>query len=240
MGKHVPGLTFLSTLISDEPVRDPDITYYQRLLANDKAEAIEIVERYVDDQAPESVYDAIMVRALNYAERDRIEQRLTVEEEREVIETTRELLEETPVRAKLAEAKEEVDAGVEPLRVLAVPANGEGDAVALTMLADLLAHTSISLDVQAANMLTSKILEVAEREPYCAVLLADLPPSAPSKSRYLAKRLRARAPDLPILVGRWAPPELADENADALLAVGATRVASTLVESRDQLLSLCR
>jgi hypothetical protein len=144
------------------------------------------------------------------------------------------------VRAKLSEVKEEGDGVAEPLRVLAVPANGEGDAVALIMLADLLRNAPISLDVQTANMLTSEILEMAQREPQCAVLIADLPPSAPSKSRYLAKRLRARAPDLPILVGRWAPPELADENADALLAVGATRVASTLVESRDQLLGLCR
>jgi predicted PurR-regulated permease PerM len=241
MGKHVPGLGFVSTLISDEPVLDPDINYYQRLLAGDKAEAIEIVERYVDDdQPPESAYDAIMLRALNYAERDRIEERLTVQEEREVIETTRELLEDAPVRAKLSEVKEEGDGVAEPLRVLAVPANGEGDAVALIMLADLLRNAPISLDVQTANMLTSEILEMAQREPQCAVLIADLPPSAPSKSRYLAKRLRARAPDLPILVGRWAPPELADENADALLAVGATRVASTLVESRDQLLGLCR
>jgi predicted PurR-regulated permease PerM len=240
MGKHVPGLGFVSTLISDEPVLDPDITYYQRLLAGDKAEAIEIVERYVDDQPPESAYDAIMVRALNYVERDRIEERLTAEEEREVIETTRELLEDAPVRAKLCEGKEQADGVAQRLRVLAVPANGEGDAVALTMLADLLAHTPISLDVQTASMLMSEILEMAQREPQCAVLIADLPPSAPSKSRYLAKRLRARAPDLPILVGRWAPPELADENGDALLAVGATRVASTLLESRDQLLSLCR
>jgi hypothetical protein len=178
--------------------------------------------------------------ALNYAERDRIEERLTAEEERALIETTRELLEEAPVRAKMSEVGEDVEGAVEPLRVLALPANGEGDVVALSMLADLLAHTPISLDVQSANILTSEILEVAEREPYCAVILADLPPSAPSRSRHIAKRLRTRAPDLPILVGRWAPPELADENADALLAVGATRVASTLVESRDQLLSLCR
>jgi hypothetical protein len=94
------------------------------------------------------------------------------------------------------------------------------------------------LDLHPADMLTSEIIEIAEQESYRAVCIADLPPSAPSKSRYLAKRLRANAPELPILVGRWAPPELADEDADALLSVGATRVAATLLESRDQLVSL--
>jgi predicted PurR-regulated permease PerM len=240
MGKHVPGLAFFSTLISDEPVLEPDLAYYQRLLAGDKAEAIEIVERYVEERAPESAYDEIMIRALNYAERDRIEERLTAEEEREVIEATAELLADTPVRAKVAAQAQGVEPGRETMRVLAVPANGEADVVALRMLADLLAGTPITLELQTGNMLASEILDAAEREPHCAVFIADLPPSPPSRSRYIAKRLRARAPDLPILVGRWAPPELADESADALVAVGATRVASTLLETRDQLLSLCR
>ena len=242
MGKHVPGLGFFSTLISEEPVLEPDLAYYQRLLAGDKAEAIEIVERYLDEQPPESAYDAIMLCALNFAERDRIEERLTADEERAVIETTRELLEDAPARAKMIELADDQKPELDPLRVLAIPANGEGDVVALSMLADLLNGSSspISLDLQPGNLLTSEILELVERESFCAILIADLPPSAPSRSRYIAKRLRMRAPDLPILVGRWAPPELSDENADALLAVGATRVASTLLESRDQLLGLCR
>jgi hypothetical protein len=221
-------------------VLEPDLTYYQRLLAGDKAEAIEVLERYSDEHPAESAYDEIMLRALNYAERDRIEERLTADEESQVIEATRELLNDAPVRAKTIQLGEDPEAALEPMRVLAVPANGEGDAVALRMLAELLGHSSISLDFQAANMLTSEILDVVERGSYCAVLIADLPPSAPAKSRYVAKRLRAIAPDLPILVGRWAPPELADDDADALLAVGATRVGSTLLESRDQLLGLCR
>jgi hypothetical protein len=240
LGKHVPGLGFVTTLISDEPVLEPDLAYYQRMLAGDKTEAMEIVERFLDAQPPETVYDELMLHALNYAERDRIEGRLTIEEEQELLEATRELLEDVPVRARMSETQDEAERALEPLRVLAVPANGEGDAVALSMLADLLAHTHITLDVQTPNMLTSEIVEIAERKPHCAILIADLPPSAPTRSRYLAKRLRMRTPDLPILVGRWASPELADENSDALLSVGVTRVASTLRESRDHLLSLCR
>jgi len=240
MGKHVPGLGFVSTLISDEPELESDLTYYQRLLAGDKAEAIEIIERYAEDRPPESAYDEIMLRALNYAERDRIEERLTADEEREVIEATRELMAQTPVRTKTIDLEQDSEARREPLRVLAIPANGEGDVAALLMLADLLRGAPISLDLQPGNLLTSEILETVQSEAYCAVCIADLPPSPPAKSRYIAKRLRALAPDLPILVGRWAPPALADENADALLAVGATRVASTLLESRDQLVGLCR
>jgi hypothetical protein len=60
-----------------------------------------------------------------------------------------------------------------------------------------------------------------------------LPPSAPSKTRYLVKKLRAAFPELRIVVGRWAPPALADdEGAQALRNAGATLVTSTLAEMR--------
>ena len=236
IGKYVPGLEFVSTLISDEPVLAPDVSYYQRLLAGDHAEAIEIAERHAGEQAPETTYDAIMLPALNYAERDRIEGRLSAEEERAVIEATRELLADAPVRASASDA----GSGAVPgsIRVLGVPADGEGDVVALSMLGDLLRGTPASLEVQPGNLLTSEIVATVKRESYRAVCIADLPPSLPSKSRSIAKRLRAIAPDLLILVGRWAPPQLADENDEALRAAGATHVAARLIESRDYLARL--
>lgn len=237
MGKYVPGLEFVSTLISDEPVLAPDVSYYQRLLAGDQAEAIEIAERHAHGDAPaESTYDAIMLPALTYAERDRIQGRLSVEEERAVIEATRELLADAPVREAQRRAPENrVPAAV---RVLGVAADGEGDVVALRMLADLLEGTPIALELQPGPMLTSEVVEAVQREAYRAVCIADLPPSPPSKSRSIAKRLRAVAPDLPIEVGRWAPAPLADDSDEALRASGATHVSVSLVQTRDYLRGL--
>jgi hypothetical protein len=70
------------------------------------------------------------------------------------------------------------------------------------------------------------------------VCFADLPPSAPSKTRYLVKRLRAALPDVRILVGRWAPPALADDSTQVLRNRGANLVASTLLETRTYLAGL--
>jgi hypothetical protein len=67
--------------------------------------------------------------------------------------------------------------------------------------------------------------------------IADLPPSPPSKTRYVVRKLRAALPDVTILVGRWAPPILTDEDRRQLIDAGATHVATTLLETRDQ---LCR
>jgi predicted PurR-regulated permease PerM len=236
MGKYVPGLEFVTTLLSDEPVLAADVSYYQRLLAGDEAEAIELVERHATAESAETVYDALMLPALNYAERDRIEERLSPEEEHAVAEATRELLDEVPGGADGANAAD--DSGTDRIPVLGVAAHGERDVLALTMLARLLDGTPVALEVPPSALLSSEIVGAVQKGHYRAVCIADLPPSSPSKSRYVVKRLRTSMPDLPIVVGRWAPPELADETADALLSAGATHVDARLLDSREQLVRL--
>ncbi len=231
LGKYVPGFEFVSTLISDEPMLATDVSYYQRLLAHDHAEASDLLERHLASAAPETVYDAVMLPALSYAERDRVEGRLEPEEERAVVEATTELLAgsfELPFGVATPSPEKQV--------VLGLAAEGAPDALALQMLARLLAGTPFVLDVRDRATLSPDIVEAVKLGRYCAVCIADIPPSAPSRSRYAVKRLRALAPELPILVGRWAPAELADENTDALVAAGASHVATSLVDTRDRLI----
>jgi hypothetical protein len=52
------------------------------------------------------------------------------------------------------------------------------------------------------------------------------------------KRLRAAVADVHIVVGRWAPPALADDSTMALREAGANLVASTLMETRTYLAGL--
>ena len=73
-------------------VLPPATAYYQRLLARNQSEAADLIERHIKTESPRSVYDALLLPALNYAERDRLEQRLSPDEETVVIDATRELL----------------------------------------------------------------------------------------------------------------------------------------------------
>jgi hypothetical protein len=73
---------------------------------------------------------------------------------------------------------------------------------------------------------------------HAAVCIADLPPGSSSKARYLVKRLVAAVPEAKILVGRWAPPSLADEQTKPIVGAGAVYVSSTLLEAREQLYQL--
>ncbi|MEX2548966.1 MAG: AI-2E family transporter [Nitriliruptoraceae bacterium] len=241
LGKHVPGLEFMGLLMADTPALAPDYGYYQRLLARDQSEAADLIERHIKTEPPHLVYDALLLPAVNYAERDRMEKRLSVEEELAVIDVTRELLADAAALiqelhpetvAPLEQHEPPPPAPREPLRVLGYAANGAGDELALTMLAHLVTDLPISMEIIATRMQATELVAFVRDRGYTVVCLADLPPSPPSKTRYLVRRLHAALPDVRILAGRWAPPALADESGASLREAGATLVASTLMETR--------
>jgi predicted PurR-regulated permease PerM len=241
VGKHVPGLEFIGMLMADKPALAPELSYYQRLLARDQSEAADLIERHIKSEAPHSVYDALLLPALNYAERDRYEQRLSTEEEAAVIDATRELLADAAESiARLQPGPPPPDdataaAPREPLRVLGFAMNGSADELALQMLDHLLDDLPIVVEVMTGRMLASEVVSLVRAQKASVVCLADLPPSPPSKTRYLVKRLHAVLPEVRILVGRWGPPALADDSTQLLRDVGATLVATTLLETRTYL-----
>jgi hypothetical protein len=250
LGKHVPGLAFVGLLMDDTTALAAEYGFYQRLVARDQSEAAELIDSHIRTAPPESVYDALLLPALSYAERDRLEHRLSSEEEAAVIEAARELI------ADVAETIGHAEAGPfaaaadpsrlgprEPLRVLGYAVNGAADEVALAMLAHLLDDLPIAMEITGTRMQAVELVSLVRDQKFSVVCFADLPPSPSSKTRYLVRRLRSTLPELRMAVGRWAPPALADENAHTLLDAGADHVASLLIESRryfDSLLEMPR
>ena len=171
-----------------------------------------------------------------------------------VVEGTRELMSDAAVASRplagrprrwACERGTETDtvahSGAIAVTVLAYPVGGLSDELALRMLGQLLEDTPVALEITSGRMLSSEIVAtMVEQRGYRIVCIADLPPSPPSKTRYLVKKLRAASPELKIVVGRWAPAPLADDNPRLLVDAGANHVASTLLETRDQLCQLAQ
>jgi predicted PurR-regulated permease PerM len=241
LGKHVPGLEFVGMLMADTPALAPEFGYYQRLLARDQGEAADLIEQHIKTEAPRSVYDALLLPALNYAERDRLEQRLSLDEETAVIDATRELLSDAAESSRRLQPEPSppddptLPGPREPLRVLGFAINGVADELALQMLGHLLDDLPIVVEIVKGRMLASELVSLVQAQGASVVCLADLPPSPPSKTRYLVKRLHAALPEVRILVGRWGPRALADDSTQLLRDAGATLVASTLAETRTYL-----
>ncbi|MGE5602319.1 MAG: AI-2E family transporter [Nitrososphaerales archaeon] len=241
LGRHVPGLAFVGTLMADTPALAPEFGYYQRLLARDQSEAADLIDSHIKTGPPESVYDALMLPALSYAERDRLEQRLSPEEEVTIIDATRELIADAAegVRRHAEKTSPVAEPSLlgprEPLNVLGYAVNGVADEVALTMLAHLVGDLPMVIEITRARMQAPELVSLVRDRRISVVCFADLPPSPSSKTRYLVKRLRSSLPELRIAVGRWGPAALQDDSSQPLLDAGASHVASSLIETRNYL-----
>jgi predicted PurR-regulated permease PerM len=244
LGKYVPQLDFITILLSDEPVLDPDVAFYQRLLAGDLDEAADIVEEHVKTHPVEQVYDEVLVAALAAAHRDGALGRLDPGDLHVVYTAAREVVDDLDAReGEIGEAARARDGGaaadgVPRARVLGLPTTDEADELALVMLRQLLSSSRCEMEVLSSRMLSAEMLERVRERPPSIVCIGGLRPGGGARARYLAKRLHARFPDVKILVGRWGQRGTGD--AALFRAPGVEDVGTTLRESRDHVLALCQ
>ena len=231
LGKYVPGLDFILTLVSDRPALTADVAYYQRLIALDRDEAEEIITTQLPALGVPRIYDEIMLPALNYARRDRDADRLSEEQIAFVVQTSREIVDGIVVASAPATAPTRG-------RVLGCPGQDDIDEAALHMLAHALATGGVTLDLVSAEALTAEVVAAVEQATPACICVASLPPGGLAHTRYLIKRLRARFQDLCIVVGRWNVTREVAHDAGPLLAAGASRVGATLAETREHLLEM--
>ena len=248
LGKYVPRMDFIGVLISDQPAMESNISYYQRLLAMDQAEAAEIVEEHLKTHPAEQIYDDVLVPALNYVRRDRELGRLTEDVEQFVCRATREILDDlnslkTQSSSKVSDSSkaatiDENSLAILPkVSILGCPAQDEADELALLMFRQLLDCTKYEVEIMSDAMLTAEVVALIGEKNPAMICIAAVPPGGLSQTRYLCKRLRARFPDLKIAVGRWGS---GSEDSDSILLAGADRVGTTMIETREQMIQLCQ
>jgi hypothetical protein len=242
--KHVPQLEFIGVLLSDEPVMETKIGYYQRLLAMDQDEALEILEDYLSTHSREQVYDEVLIPALSYAKADLRQNKITEREGQFIYNATREILDYLASDLKLPASSDNgapnasVERPVRKIHVVGCPAHDEADEVALLIFRQLIDPTRHNVEVLSASILVSEMTAaVAEKKPPL-VCISALPPGGLVQACYLCKRLRALFPRIKIIVGRWSGPGTLDDGQNSLLAAGADQVGSSLLQTRDQLLNL--
>jgi len=244
--KYVPRMDFIGVLMSDQPAMKANISYYQRLLAMDQAEAAEIVEDHLKSHPMDQIYDEVLVPALNYARRDRDLGRLTEEGEQFVLRATRELLDdlnnlkpeslsEASDSEKIPLATNDFTAALAKVRILGCPARDEADELALHMFRQLLDCSRYEIDVMSDAVLTSEVVALIGEKSPAMIFIATVSAGGLAQTRYLCKRLRARFPNLKIAVGRWG---MGSEDRNSILLAGADRVGTTMIETREQIIQL--
>ena len=86
-------------------------------------------------------------------------------------------------------------------------------------------------------MLASEVAALIGEKNLETIVIATASAGGLAHTRYLCKRLRARFPDLKIVVGRWG---IGSDDGNSILLAGADRVGSTMIETREQIIQLCQ
>jgi predicted PurR-regulated permease PerM len=237
LGRYVPHLAFLDVLLGDEPALDPQISFYQRLLARDQDEATALVLTHLRTMPNDTVYDSLLVPALNYGKQDRERDAVTQPEEAFILHALREIVEDLGERQLLnaVPAVEGETAAPKRVRILGLPGHDEGDRLMLEMLQNLLDPIRWDMEVLPFNSASGEqVALAAERQP-AIICIGAHPPGGLAHARFLCKRLKARLPKVKLIVGRWGLLANLDRNRDDLQEAGADVIETGLIETRTHL-----
>jgi predicted PurR-regulated permease PerM len=247
LGKYVPSLRFFATILGEEAELDQDIRFYQRLVSLDQDGATTVVEAALKERPRSEVFDQMLVPALSRAERDAARGELEESDPAFVRRVIGEILDDlegtqdnrlkVPVRSVEGEpGRANGTPASPPFAVAGVAASGTSDALTLRMLGQILPPAKCAIvNVDGAGSPMQLAERVAAVSP-AMVILSHLPPEALAQARYQVRRLRARFNELPIVVGRWGE-GASDAASQGLSGVGATHVAFSLADARDQILA---
>jgi len=256
LGRYVPNMGFLRILLSDEPVLPPGARVYNRLLADDLEEALQIAKEYLSENSLEAVFDNVLMCALGMVERDRHNGALSVEKQKLIWSGMAEMIDvlsETPPEKKsrkfLLGKEDEADKEEEPPpeasevaarlpshRVLCLPARDHSDELAATMLSKVLTEgTNHEVRVVSVETLAAEMVgQIQEFKPDL-VFISAMPPLATSHARYLCKRIKGESEEIRLLVGLWNADGPMEQASDRLKSVGAESIVKTFKEAVQRL-----
>jgi predicted PurR-regulated permease PerM len=222
LGKTLPQLQFLDTLLGSVPALSPATRIYQRLLANDVEEAIEIAEGEIDALSVVPFYDAVGIAVLRLASDDYARQ-ATAAHRLRVAEGMDALLEE------LREEHPAAGSASTPT-VACIGGKWEIDAIASEMLAHALGLEGIAAQTRRVVHVTMSAVARLDLDGVPVVCINYFSSEPDHAARQFCRRLRQRWPELKIVVVLWAVPTEALAS-DARKDIGADEIATSVEET---------
>lgn len=229
LGKHVPGMGFMSMLLGSEPVMTPPAQFYQRMLSMESEEMFDVAAKYVEEHSLEEFYEDVFIPALVMSEEDRHRGALPESRQRFIFQASRDLIEEL-------ERRDEAHAASSGRAVaVALPARDEADEIVGQMLSHLLRRRGIPAKAMRLATPLDETFAAVDEGHTRALVISALPPSALGSARQMCRRLRLRCPDAKLLVGVWQHRASLGELNDRISATRPDAVAVTLRAAIDEL-----
>lgn len=194
LGKYIPPLAWLDLLLGEKPPIAAADRLYQRLLAQDEEESYDLIEREARAASLTAAFDSVLLPAVRQVESDFRDGTLP-----EAVRAKAYAV----VRRLLADFEEQGAATPATSGVLCLPASYESDELAGLMLAVLLRQRGIDVEVLSSRLLAAEMVEAAARHPAPLLCISAVPPASVVAAASLARRLRARSPEVRLTIGLW-------------------------------------
>ena len=192
LGRYVPQLRFLDVLLGSTPALSPHERFYQRMLAGDVDEGVEISEPYFASGDLAGFHDDIVLAALKLAEADRQRGAITQERVLDISKNIRSVLTDLedagdPPPSTTTTTDPPVQWNGTPL--VCIGGRSQLDTAAAALLADRLNRIGIGAKFAHIEELASADLRAALQEAE-VVAVIYLTERGPVHARQLVRRLR--------------------------------------------------
>ncbi|MEA3208509.1 MAG: hypothetical protein QOE70_1566 [Chthoniobacter sp.] len=251
MGRHVPRLSFLSVVLSDEDALTAAEDCYHRLLTPGERDELELVESYLKANSLNALYDSVFIPVLTAAETDARAELLDQEQLVNLEQGMRDIIEDlgtrpaVPSKAAVEKAGSAADeeapappAVAPDCRVFCLPARADRDELAGSMLVQLARQQGFGAQNAPAKLVAGELLALVEKAEVDVICISVVAPSTVIHARYLCLKLRALLPRLKIVIGLWGAAEEVTEATKRLRDSGADEVVTTLAEALVQMARL--
>jgi predicted PurR-regulated permease PerM len=224
MGRHVPQLSFLHTLLGTDAELSAEALFYERLLAMDQHEARAVANRFLDGKPLVELYDSVLIPALALVEQDRHQGNLDDKRSDFFFLTIGEIV------AELTDYRQKEPADIAPatprrisrpiendFAVVCISVSDQADELTTLMLGQLMERASHPTLLLSAASVAGEILDSLAAEPTTVVFISALPPFAFSQARAICQRVRSHLPNNRIVVGLWNSPNDPDQTPEQLI-----------------------
>jgi len=245
LGRHIPGLSFLSVVLSNEEALTPAEDLYYRLLTVGEQDELELVEAYLKANSLTALYNSVFIPVITAVEIDRRLDLLDDTQHALVVQSLRDIIEDLGARPPVppvstADQTTVVDLPAPIRRVYCLPARADRDELAGRMLEQVLKQDGFEARSAPTNLDVEELIGLVEKAGTDVVCISVVAPSTVIHARYLCLKLRALLPLQKILVGLWGATENFTDAAQRVRDSGADEVVTTFADAVRQLAALSK
>jgi hypothetical protein len=242
MGRYVPQLAFLHTLLGTDAELSAEALFYERLLAMDQREAHAVAARFLESRSLVELYDSVLIPALSLVEQDRHQGSL--DDVRcnffflSIGELVAELTDYRPKDAPDTPAPYPSRSSEDDFAVICIAASDQADELTAHMLVQLMEQASHQTLLLSAATTSSEVLDSLATETNTVIFISALPPFAFSQARAICQRVRSHLPHNRIIIGLWNPTEDTDQTSELTIerfgSGKPTVIVNTLAQALQQ------